>query len=415
MEVSSIERLCLHLISSAFQRCRLSENLCRLSVVLNCSSASDPSLIRISISDTGSGICLEEFNDLTCTKEVGVAEKWDGLLSIQTTSICDYEIHHYNMNIRGNPSEIRLTTLPSISKNGSKFSGTEVSFSVSECIEILLREIKHFFQKMLVLKIPVESSLLELRGQNRVMKMIGVVYGMDLESRLVRNVTADLVVEGGDFPGSRYETVFLASECNVSHFQSSYLECLKSGLEDYVLKHGNSVNTKCDSCFPCRENLKVGSGTAYHREGHKNAGLAMEAVIIINDFPTNPCCRSCSAITEVLYFEDFLPSSIPQSSLNALTSIGWKSYGLTLVSAMDQGGCALLEWGGNVSSYGQINVALHCYHRQLMIPGGHKIQSDQNLMKRAIKLALDDLKEKHEGTLLSENALKVLFLSVCHS
>lgn len=302
----------------------------------------------------------------------------DGLLSIQTTSICDYEIHHYNMNIRGNPSEIRLTTLPSISKNGSKFSGTEVSFSVSECIEILLREIKHFFQKMLVLKIP-----------------------------FVQNVTADLVVEGGDFPGSRYETVFLASECNVSHFQSSYLECLKSGLEDYVLKHGNSVNTKCDSCFPCRENLKVGSGTAYHREGHKNAGLAMEAVIIINDFPTNPCCRSCSAITEVLYFEDFLPSSIPQSSLNALTSIGWKSYGLTLVSAMDQGGCALLEWGGNVSSYGQINVALHCYHRQLMIPGGHKIQSDQNLMKRAIKLALDDLKEKHEGTLLSENALKI--------
>lgn len=52
---------------------------------------------------------------------------------------------------------------------------------------------------------------------------------------------------------------------------------------------------------------------------------------------------------------------------------------------------------------------------KLMIPGGHKIQSDQNLMKRAIKLALDDLKEKHEGTLLSENALKVLFLSVCHS
>lgn len=69
-------------------------------------------------------------------------------------------------------------------------------------------------------------------------------------------------------------------------------------------------------------------------------------------------------LCQVLYFEDFLPSSIPQSSLNALTSIGWKSYGLTLVSAMDQGGCALLEWGGNVSSYGQINVALHCYHRQ---------------------------------------------------
>ncbi|KAB2072187.1 hypothetical protein ES319_A07G000600v1 [Gossypium barbadense] len=48
------------LISSAVKRCRLSEDLCRLSVVLKRS----PPIIRVSISDTGTGSCLEEFQDL---------------------------------------------------------------------------------------------------------------------------------------------------------------------------------------------------------------------------------------------------------------------------------------------------------------------------------------------------------------
>ncbi|KAG4109259.1 hypothetical protein ERO13_1Z049603v2 [Gossypium hirsutum] len=48
------------LISSAVKRCRLSEDLCRLSVVVK----SSPPIIRVSISDTGTGSCLEEFQDL---------------------------------------------------------------------------------------------------------------------------------------------------------------------------------------------------------------------------------------------------------------------------------------------------------------------------------------------------------------
>lgn len=38
------------------------------------------------------------------------------------------------------------------------------------------------------------------------------------------------------------------------------------------------------------------------------------------------------------------------------------------------------------------------------------MQPDQNLIRKAVKLALDDLKDKHTGELLSAHALKVNFL-----
>ncbi|KAJ6898192.1 hypothetical protein NC652_024879 [Populus alba x Populus x berolinensis] len=72
MEISSTSNLCIHLISCAFQRCRLSQQLCRLSAVLKSPS---PSILQISISDTGIGSCLEEFQDLNCSSIIS-AEFW---------------------------------------------------------------------------------------------------------------------------------------------------------------------------------------------------------------------------------------------------------------------------------------------------------------------------------------------------
>ena len=47
-----------------------------------------------------------------------------------------------------------------------------------------------------------------------------------------------------------------------------------------------------------------------------------------------------------------------------------------------------------------------------MVPSARpKIQLDSNLTKKAVKLALDDLRDKHAGVLLSAHALKV-FLSI---
>ncbi|KAH9708881.1 Type 2 DNA topoisomerase 6 subunit B-like [Citrus sinensis] len=360
MEVSSVQRLCLHLISAAFQRCRVSEDLCRLSVVLKRSSDSDPSTVRVSISDTGIGTSLEEFQGLKFSREVFDAEKWDilGILHCAPIELAyDVRAHKH--------ADVAL-----ISSTFTKF-----------CHEVI-----RFFQKILVLKIPVSSTF---------------------DSDDVDGFCFEISEEGG-VPGSQYRKVFLANECNPVPFSASNVERLKSGLEDYVMKHGNSLHRKCDSCFPNWEHLKVGSGRACCAESHRSAGLQMEVVIIVSEISeTSPCFRSSSAETEVLYFKDFSPCPITQSSLTALTNIDWKSYGLVLKSIAVQGGYTALEWE-NLPPNIHFDMVLHCYHKQYQFtPPGQKTRSNRNLIKKAAKLALDDLKEKHAGAFLSAHALKI--------
>ncbi|XVE75032.1 hypothetical protein DITRI_Ditri12bG0064800 [Diplodiscus trichospermus] len=359
MNVSSVQKLCIHLISSAFQRCRLSEDLCRLSVVLK-SSLTTPPIVRVSISDTGIGSCLEEFQDLKYSREGIGTEKWDGLLSVKTTRISDNEIYYYHLNLRESVSARRLTRQPSNPKNGAKFSGTEVCLSISDTTDALLTVINSFFQK---------------------------------------NVAAELVIEREDARGLQCESVFLTNECSPLQFSTCSIERLKSGLEEYVLKHRNSLNNKCDSCFCSREQLKIGTGEACSMEGHWSSGLMMEAVIVIAELSESPCLRSCSNKTEVLHFKDFSPCSVSQASLNAFTSIDWGSYGLTLGSVIDQVDHALVEWE-NLPPYLHIDMTM-------IFPGKYKNQPDRHLIKKAVKLALDDLKEKHTGLLLSAHATKI--------
>ncbi|KAM6562219.1 hypothetical protein CsatB_022217 [Cannabis sativa] len=265
-------------------------------------------------SDTGIGSCLDEFFDLKlCSEDFG-SEYWDGVLSVTTTSISDDEIHNYLLSTRECVSEK---------------SGTEVCLLVSKNLDVLVGEIKCFLQKILVLKIP--------------------------------SVAIELVVEREDTPRSKDEYLFLANEWNPLPFSASNLERLKSGLEEYVLKHGNILNTQCHSCFP-NSTLKVGTGMVSQTKSRRNTGLVMEAVIVISEMSdqTSTCFRACSAKTEVLYFKDFSSCTITQSSLKALRSIDWRSYGLEL---------------GNVEN--------------------------------RVKLALGDLREKHTGVLLSAHALKI--------
>lgn len=54
--------------------------------------------------------------------------------------------------------------------------------------------------------------------------------------------------------------------------------------------------------------------------------------------------------------------------------------------------------------------AIPWHASKVTIPSARlKMQPDQNLIRKAVKLALDDLKDKHTGELLSAHALKVNF------
>ncbi|CAI0447738.1 unnamed protein product [Linum tenue] len=156
MAASSPPKLCCELISSAFQRCRVSAQLCRVSILLLAkSSLPDHSVLQISISDTGVGSSLEEFTGLSGSIS---SENWDGLLSVRTTSFSDKEIYNYKLNFRENNPDGMLAQLPSNLKNGVMFRhgiwdelffGTEVCLSVSEGMDILVSEINSFLQKEL--------------------------------------------------------------------------------------------------------------------------------------------------------------------------------------------------------------------------------------------------------------------------
>ncbi|KAG7599878.1 hypothetical protein ISN44_As06g040420 [Arabidopsis suecica] len=387
MEITApVPKLLLQLISSAFQRCRLAEDLCRLyqfflinlqTMILRLhvfqviSLSLALILFSILLADTGIGCNLEEFQNLRCPREFNGAKIWDGLLSVKTTYFTDDEVYYYHINLDEYIANKRLKRQPSQAKNGAKFSGTEVSLTVFGSI---VAPIIGFFQKILVLQVP--------------------------------NVTMDLMVKHGDSPVNQTQYVFAVNADKTPCFTASNLERLKSGLEDYVLRHGNCLDTMCDYCFSDREHLKVGSGTVCQEDKHKRVGGMMEVVIVISDLleTTQHCSRSCDGKTEVLYFDNFSPSPVPHLALSALKKIDWKNYGLILANVNDQDGHVFLEWE-NFPSYVQIQISLHWYHNQY--PAKQKNGPGISLLKKGIKNALDNLKVKHEGFLLSSHARKI--------
>ncbi|XP_022962324.1 type 2 DNA topoisomerase 6 subunit B-like isoform X3 [Cucurbita moschata] len=372
MEFASLQDLCLLLISLAIRRCICSERLCRLSVLLQRSPASDPPLVRISISDTGLGSCIEEFQNLKCPVE-------DGIVYVRTTNICDKEISCYELNLKENVTTRKPILLPSNIKHGVKFSGTEVCLSVSESVDVLLEEFNCFFQKILVLKVP--------------------------------NIAMEVMADGQDVPGSRNDAVFLEKFSPSSSFAASTLDHLKLGLESYVLRHGSSL--ACDSCFPNRDNLRSGGGMVCE-DKHKTTKLVVEAAVVTSEIPnpTNNCFGAGCSDTKVLCFKDFAPCSISEALLKALTGIDWKRYGLALECAIDQRSHALLKWEHMPLSF-HIHIVVHCYDKLVFeaMPLLQKTRFDKKLIRKAVKLALDDFKNKHAGVLLSADTLKVLACS----
>ena len=64
-----------------------------------------------------------------------------------------------------------------------------------------------------------------------------------------------------------------------------------------------------------------------------------------------------------MYFKDFSPCTISRSSMKALQSIDWKTYGLNLRGTVEQDGVTLLEWE-NLPTDTHIDIVLHVYHKQ---------------------------------------------------
>ncbi|XP_042022988.1 type 2 DNA topoisomerase 6 subunit B-like [Salvia splendens] len=380
MEVNSVQDILNLLISSAFRRCRMLDDQCRLSVSIKHTRSS----VLISVSDTGTGNNLEEFTEMKCKNDTVLSGKWDGLLSVMTTSSSDKEIHRLKFDLKEVVASRRLVRLPSVTKSGAKFRQSvftsftclmyclPLSLSLYEEFDFLVTMLHLYLQKILLLK--------------------------------AFKIAIELIVESGG--GTK--SYFLQNACSTPATNDVNSYNLTLGLEEYVSKHGNKLTEACHSCFSTGKNLKVGSGVACSRENHQNSGQVMEAVIIISNvsmLDQSSCSRLYGRRTEVLYFKDFSPCSMPQSSLEALNSIDWKNYGLVLKSVGEQDGITILEWE-NLSPSSHIDIALHIYDKQTL-PCSHSSRTDRYLTRKALKQALSDLKKRNAGTLLSERAVKI--------
>ncbi|KAI4384294.1 hypothetical protein MLD38_002468 [Melastoma candidum] len=379
-----IPELCHRLISFAFQRCLISEELCKIFVRLSRCQHSDLAGVRVSVSDTAVASTLEEFQLLRFKGEDTSSEKWDGILSVMTTGNSDEEFHIYDLNLKDSTPTSWLTRLPSVAKDGVKFSGTEVCFTVLENLDLLVIESKQFFQKMLILNMP--------------------------------NITFELAIQEENSHEPIYKEIFLPNMWQPIPFPATNVEKLKHGLALYVMEKRSQPMNNYAVDLSARPNFKFGIGSICKPENYrrKTSAIIMEAVVVMNDPPEveGPRLRESNCLTKVFYFKDFSPMPLPTRCQAALRSINWKSYGLTLENIVDQGDCTALKWG-NLSLDSKSKSSL--WHRYIFLDNGKPIfppkkRKDpcyKKLLKEAAKLALDDLKEKHAGSLLSENAVKV--------
>ncbi|XP_066378670.1 type 2 DNA topoisomerase 6 subunit B-like isoform X1 [Miscanthus floridulus] len=374
---SSPHRKLLHSLAYwAVQRCRMSESPCRLTVSLKRpAEPASSSTLRVSVSDTGVGSKLEEFLELDALARETPTEKWDGTLLITTTGINDEAIYRYRINFQEEISSARFSKLATTYKNHARFSGTEVCLCLSNDADVddLILWLVGFFRKIQAIR--------------------------------AANLACELFVEQTGNADSR--NVCLTQDSDDVHHSvtASSIDQLVSGLKDYTLFHGNTCD-KCGACSLNRDLLKIGTGAAKHVDRRKSKGLHVEVVIVIAQTASDStCCMVNCPFTQVLYFEDFVPCQISQSSFDVLMSTDWQSYGFKLKGGlMGDEGNAVLEWDN--MTFARIDIAIHTYHECAM-QERQGSQQDRYLVRKALKSALSHLKADHAGDFLSCHGQRV--------
>ncbi|XP_078182417.1 type 2 DNA topoisomerase 6 subunit B-like isoform X2 [Carex rostrata] len=289
----------------------------------------------------------------------------------------DKEIQHFRLNIReSTTSNRRLIKLPSTYKTFGAFSGTEVCFSTREghSEEFVLWAVG-FFKKILVLKDP--------------------------------NIVLEFALENINGHMSKRESLLHESDDTRAPLSLSSFKCMAFGLQEYSLRHEYTLHKECEICSSHRELLIEGNGVAHNSERNRiRDQLMVEAVILVMPVKLQPSCWSVNRpTTQVLCFQDYAPSSHLDSCIDILSSIDWPSFGLRLKAAfVETEGKIVMEWEDTAFAF--LHIAIHCYHKTA-IPARDISVPDRNLVKKAVKAALEDLKASNTHIFLSSQAVKI--------
>lgn len=336
----------------------------------------------MSISDTGPGIKMPDFlhsnrsfNNADDTY-LNSPDTWDGVLKIITTDAEEDEVQHYQLTCGNSNASNRPLHIGSSPKARRTFSGTEASLSVQGNLEQFVLYIKDLCQKISILK--------------------------------MSTIALELCLEQIDNSKSLSEILFMSNEGTILPKSMSTIDCLSSGIMEFKVKHGHVLDKQTHESCAFRDCFRIGKGITYRQEVTGLTENVLEVVLVLEIADTTgPSCLVEHIIkAKVLYFEDYFPSTVTPPTVQALSSVNWLKYGLTLRGIqVDNFGDAVIELEGMQTVAG-FDIVLHKYQKKCL-KKRKKTSSELKTIKDSLGMAMDELKESNPEHFLSQRASKM--------
>ncbi|MCO5575730.1 hypothetical protein L7F22_029533 [Adiantum nelumboides] len=363
---------CHAVIGDAINRCRHSDNLSRITIVVKHLENSSPSLLssfEVLVSDTGPGISHEEvsklFHGFSSTHLTHLCDAplfWGGEMVILTSELLETEIRQYH--VRDAFNQPTIMQLRSLSKDCGRFSGSSITVNFkgypSELL-LYICDICHQIKILMLKTVAVEVCVERLTSS---------------ESTVSEDVL--LICEGLTLPT-----------------EHSSLDRLSVGVAGYASRSLNSNGASPE----------IGKALAASSESSTETYWLFEACIAVTEATENGDTSMDTELkeTKILFFQDFICTAVTPTIVQVLkTKVIWESFGLQVKDVqLKETGTAIIQWGGP-TRLESIELALHRY-RNCQTKAASWLR-EVSVCKRCIEDALNDLKHRNPHLFMSHRS-----------
>ncbi|KAI5076723.1 hypothetical protein GOP47_0008788 [Adiantum capillus-veneris] len=362
---------CHAVIGDAINRCRHSDNLSRVTIVIKHLENNPPALLssfEVLVSDTGPGISREEvsklFQDFSSAPLTHLCDAtlfWGGEMVILTSEFPETEVRQYRVTNAFNQTTIMQ--LRSLSKDSGRFSGS--------------------------------SIVLNFKGYPRELLLYICDICCKIKILMSKTVAVEVCVERLTSESTVSEDVLLVCEGLALPPELSNLDRLSVGMAAYASR---SVNAN-------RVTPKIGKALAASSESSTETHWFFEACFAVTEAMNSGDISMETQVrqTKVLFFQDFICTAVTPTIVQTLkTKVNWESFGLYIKDVqLLETGTAIIEWEGS-TRLESIELALHRYR-------SHQIKAvswsrEVSVCKRCVEDALHDLKLQNPHLFISHQS-----------
>ncbi|MCO5548526.1 hypothetical protein L7F22_001986 [Adiantum nelumboides] len=362
---------CHAVIGDAINRCRHSDNLSRITIVVKHLENSLPLLLssfEVLVSDTGPGISHEEvsklfygFSSAHLTHLCDAPLFWGGEMVILTSELLETEIRQYH--VRDAFNQATVMQLRSLSKDSGRFSGSSITVKFKGYPRELLLYICDICRQVKIL--------------------------------MLKTVAVEVCVERLTSESTVSEDVLLICEGLTLPTECSSLDRLSVGVAGYASRSLNSN----------RSSPKIGKALAASSESSTETFWLFEACIAVTEAMENGGISMDTELSEttILFFQDFISTAVTPTIVQTLkTKVNWESFGLQVKDVqLKETGTAIIQWEGPTRLQ-SIELALHRYRNcQTKTASWSR---EVSVCKRCVEDALTDLKHENPHLFMSHRS-----------